>query len=98
MKRYENIKLEQSPEGKQYRTTTIYPEAPTSESDYYVITVGGDRYDILADQFYGDHTLWWIIASANSSERASLFVKPGIQLRIPGDVDSIVNAFRELNK
>lgn len=98
MKRYQDVNLQVSTEGKTYRTTVLYPETPTSELDYYVITTGGDRYDILADQFYGDHTLWWIIASANNSERASLFVKPGVQLRIPGDVDKIVNAFRELNK
>jgi nucleoid-associated protein YgaU len=25
----------------------------------------GDRFDILADHFYGDSTLWWLIADAN---------------------------------
>lgn len=98
MKRYQDIRTQTSAEGKTYRTTVTYPEAPLSELDYYVITTGGDRYDTLAQQFYNDHTLWWIIASANNSERASLFVKPGVQLRIPGDVDNILNAFRELNK
>jgi hypothetical protein len=98
MKRYENIKTLQSVEGKQYKTTTVYPDTPISENDYYIITTAGDRYDTLANQFYNDYTLWWVIAAANNSERASLFVKPGIQLRIPGDVEGIINAFRELNK
>jgi hypothetical protein len=98
MKRYENIKVVQSPEGKQYRTTTIYPETPISENDYYIITTAGDRYDNLADQFYSDHTLWWVIASANSSERASLIVEPGIQLRIPGNIDTIINNYNKINK
>jgi hypothetical protein len=98
MKRYENIKVVQSPEGKQYRTTTIYPETPISENDYYIITTAGDRYDNLADQFYSDHTLWWVIASANNSERASLIVEPGIQLRIPGNIDTIINNYNKINK
>jgi hypothetical protein len=98
MKRYDNIKVVQSPEGKQYRTTTIYPETPISENDYYIITTAGDRYDNLADQFYSDHTLWWVIASANNSERASLIVEPGIQLRIPGNIDTIINNYNKINK
>ena len=98
MKRYDNIKIVQSPEGKQYRTTTIYPETPISENDYYIITTAGDRYDNLADQFYSDHTLWWVIASANNSERASLIVEPGIQLRIPGNIDTIINNYNTINK
>jgi hypothetical protein len=98
MKRYENIKVLQSPEGKQYRTTTIYPETPISENDYYIITTAGDRYDTLADQFYSDHTLWWVIASANNSQRASLIVEPGIQIRIPGNIDTIINNYNKINK
>jgi hypothetical protein len=98
MKRYENIKVLQSPEGKQYTTTVTYPETPISENDYYIITTAGDRYDTLADQFYNDHTLWWIIASANNSERASLIVQPGIQLRIPGNLDTIINNYNKINK
>ena len=98
MKRYENIKVLQSAEGKQYTTTVAYPDAPISENDYYIITTAGDRYDTLADQFYKDHTLWWVIASANNSERASLIVEPGIQLRIPGNIDTIINDFNTINK
>lgn len=98
MKRYDNIKVIQSPEGKQYRTTTIYPETPISDNDYYIITTAGDRYDNLADQFYNDHTLWWVIASANNSERASLIVEPGIQIRIPGNIDTIINNYNKINK
>jgi hypothetical protein len=93
MKRYENIKTLQSVEGKQYKTTTVYPDTPISENDYYIITTVGDRYDTLANQFYNDYTLWWVIAAANNSERASLIVEPGIQLRIPGNIDTILNNF-----
>lgn len=98
MIRYQDIPVTQSKQGKSYRETVIYPAVPNSEADYYIITTGGDRYDTLAQQFYGDTTLWWIIAAANNSERGSLFVEPGIQLRVPGNVEDIINSFRELNK
>jgi hypothetical protein len=98
MKRYENIKILTSTEGKQYRTTTVYPDTPISENDYYVITTAGDRYDTLAEQFYNDHTLWWIIAAANNSQRASLMVESGIQLRIPTDIDTIISNYNRANR
>ena len=98
MKRYENIQVVQSSEGKQYRTTTTYPDTPISENDYYIITTAGDRYDTLANQFYNDYTLWWVIAAANNSERASLIVEAGIQLRIPGNIDTILNNFDIANR
>ena len=98
MKRYENIPILTSTEGKQYRTTTVYPDTPISENDYYVITTAGDRYDTLAEQFYNDHTLWWIIAAANNSQRASLMVESGIQLRIPTDIDTIISNYNRANR
>jgi hypothetical protein len=96
--RYRDIKQKTTSDGVTYIVNAIYPEIPLSEEDFYVISTGGDRYDILAQQFYGDHTLWWIIASANNSERASLVVEPGIQLRIPANKDSILELYRQVNK
>lgn len=98
MRRYQDVPVLQSKLGKQYRATVTYPNVPPSEEDYYVITTGGDRYDTLAQQFYNDYTLWWIIAAANNSQRASLFVQPGIQIRIPGNVEDIINSFRQINR
>ena len=66
--RYKNIREAITTDNVRYRVNAIYPEVPLSEDDYYVISTGGDRYDTLAQQFYNDHTLWWIIASANNSD------------------------------
>lgn len=96
--RYKDIKQRTTSDGVRYVVNAIYPEIPLSEEDFYVITTGGDRYDILAKQFYGDHTLWWIIASANNSEKASLAVKPGVQLRIPANKENILELYRQVNK
>jgi len=96
--RYRDTKRLKTSDGIEYITNSIYPDIPLSDQDYYVISTGGDRYDNLAQQFYSDHTLWWIIAMANNSERASLIVEPGIQLRIPADKDRILQLYRDINK
>ena len=96
--RYRDTKRSKTSDGIEYITNSIYPDIPLSDQDYYVISTGGDRYDNLAQQFYSDHTLWWIIAMANNSERASLIVEPGIQLRIPADKDRILQLYRDVNK
>jgi hypothetical protein len=96
--RYENIKQITTMDGITYRSNTIYPEAPLSENDFYVITSAGDRYDTLAQQFYNDYSLWWIIAAANNSQQASLNVEPGVQIRIPANPSQIVSQFNQVNK
>jgi hypothetical protein len=96
--RYRDIQHFKTTDGIEYITNPIYPDIPLSDRDYYVISTGGDRYDTLARQFYNDHTLWWIIAMANNSERASLIVEPGVQLRIPADKDRIVDLYTQVNK
>jgi len=98
MKRYDTVPLTKSPTGKQYRKTVLYPEIPPTSEDFYIITTAGDRYDKLAQQFYQDSSLWWIIASANNSERASLIVQPGVQIRIPADKVTAINNFINLNR
>ena len=98
MSRYDDIKRIKSLEGKRYIRNAIYPEIPVSSEDIYIKTTGGDRYDTLALQFYKNSSLWWVIASANNSERASLVVKPGVQLRIPGDVQAALELFDSVNE
>ena len=85
--------------GTVYYRNTKYPEIPLSENDIYVLTDFGDRLDLLANQFYSDVTLYWIIAAANPNEVSfgSLFVDEGTQLRIPINIGSIVDSYIELN-
>ena len=76
-----------------------YPNIPLSFNDNYFITTEGDRMDILAQQFYKDSTLWWIIAIANPSiNQGSYFIKAGTQIRIPTNPDPIINDFKALNR
>ena len=97
MARYTNIPTITSLNKKQIYQTVRYPEIPRSESDIYVYTTVGDRYDTLALQFYNDSSLWWIIAMSNNYEKASLAVKPGVQLRIPGDKSNALQLYSQIN-
>src|SRR6056300_1469376 len=96
--RYKNIQQNNTPLGRRYKMNAIYPEIPLSENDYNIVTTGADRYDTLASQFYGDSSLWWVIASANNSKKDGLIVEQGIQLRIPADGPGVFDAFEKLNK
>ena len=82
-----------------YYKNTLYPKIPPNPNDIYVITEWGDRLDLLANQFYGDVTLYWIIAAGNPNivGFSSLFLKEGIQLRIPVDINEIISSFNRLN-
>lgn len=79
--------------------TTKYPEIPYSVSDIYAITTTGDRLDLLAQQFYGDSTLYWIISVANPNliNQGSLFIEEGTEIRIPVNTSQIINSFNLLN-
>ena len=98
MSRYSNIPVIKNLEGRQLYQTVRYPEVPRSEDDLYVYTTIGDRFDTLAQQYYGDSSLWWVITIANNSfNQGSYFVTPGVQLRIPSQIGSIVASYNELN-
>jgi len=95
--RYKNIGQLFTEQNRGYIRNPIYPTLPLHEDDIYIITTSGDRYDTLALQFYSDSSLWWVIASANNFEKASLAVQPGVQLRIPGNKTEAVKLYNEVN-
>ena len=84
MSRYSSTRIK-TEKNKVYYKTTEFENIPKSESDIYVITQYGDRLDLLANQFYGDVTLWWYIARANDLN--TMIVPENIQLRIPGTTE-----------
>ena len=99
MDRYENSTILTTQGGRPYFKSKFYPNIPLSEKDYYVITTVGDRLDSIAYSYYRDATLWWIIAAANNNAtKGALFPQPGTQLRIPTDINSILNSYKQFNK
>ena len=75
-----------------------YPDIPLNFQDQYFITTEGDRFDILAQQFYNDSSLWWIISIANPQlSQDSLYIPPGTQIRVPFNPSDIITNYRALN-
>ena len=98
MGRYTDIQTKRTPKGKEYLKTVRYPEIPLSFSDIYVYTDEGDRFDILAQNYYGDSTLWWIISAGNPQlNQMSMFPPLGVQIRIPMNVGAVISQFNKFN-
>ena len=97
MNRYQTIPTLKINNKPVYRTVK-YPEIPLNEDDIYVTTVQGDRFDILANQFYQDQSLWWVISIANNFlPQNSLLIPEGIQIRIPNNISLIIDSYNKLN-
>ena len=47
---------------------------------------------MLAQRYYGDSNLWWIIAKANNMSKGQIGVDPEKKLRIPQEIDSILDS------
>ncbi|MDC6465009.1 tail protein X [bacterium] len=98
MNRYQESNILKTNDGIRYQGITKYPDVPLSFDDIYVYTTQGDRFDILAQQYYKDSSLWWIISSANGTlKQDSYFIPEGIQIRIPQNISSIITKFTQLN-
>ena len=106
MNRYQDIPITKI-DKKQVYQTSRYPEVPLSNDDVYVYTTQGDRFDVLANQYYKDQSLWWIISIANTAiagtslpsdlPQNSLVIPEGIQIRIPANYANIINSFKLIN-
>jgi hypothetical protein len=76
MRRYSQIPVKKSPEGKQ-----MY------------------RFDTLAQQYYNDSSLWWIISIANDNLNQNSLTPPvGSQVRIPSNPSPILAEFESINE
>ena len=94
MNRYNRTKITKIFKGHRYYVNIKYPQIPLDNTDLYVITSRGDRFDTLANKFYGDESLWWVISSSNQSlPQNSIFIPQGTQIRIPRNDSLIVKKF-----
>ena len=97
MKRYSTTRKKMDKSGIRVFGTTYYPELPIENSDQFIYTKEGDRLDLLADKYYGDVSLWWVIAKANSI-KGKIALDTAKLIRIPGDITGIIEKFRKLNR
>ena len=94
--RYDKSKLFKDENGTQYLNRIEYPVIPIRDSDIFIRGVFGQTFMNLANQYYGDKDLWWIIARANN-QAESIYMIPGKEYRIPQDTGLIFQEFNELN-
>jgi hypothetical protein len=91
--RYKNNLTKKTTDGKIVYKSKIYPNIPLDDTDIYIATETGDRFDTLAYQFYKDSSLWWIIAAANKTHNAQIGFADGTILRIPQRYLEIIKNF-----
>lgn len=85
-------------EDKKMRGTTIFIAPPESLQDIYIESVAGDRMDILSMIYYKSKDYWYIIAAANPNiKRDSLFIEPGLQVRIPLPLNNVLRFLEQQN-
>ena len=97
MNRYSYTKVKKYKNGVRSLKITRYPEILIRDTDTFHFARDFERFDWLAHKYYNDSTLWWIIAKANGYSHESR-PKVGDKIRIPRDINSILQEFHRLNK
>ena len=97
MNRYQGVPILKTSSGVRYYKSVKYPDITLSEDDIYIIASFGDRCDLIANDYYQDQKLYWIIQVANDIPRDSIYLPEGAQIRIPQDIAGIIQAFNTLN-
>ena len=95
--RYSNTKVKRDKSGFRVYNTTYYPDIPISDTDQFIYPRFGERLEVLAHKFYGDVTLWWVIAKANGLN-GKMNVPQNTEIRIPGNVSKVLEDFNTINK
>ena len=87
-----NLKVVKDNDGKRYYRPTVVRGIPLKDTDRFIYPVDGDRFDTLAQRFYGDSNLWWIIAKANNINNGSIGLEPEKRIRIPTEIQLILDS------
>lgn len=95
--RYQFTPTDKRFDGKNVYKTTYYPNIPESIDDFYITVSEADYLDSLAKKYYGDESLWWIIALANNLPGYKLSIDSSKQIRIPSNINYILNQLKNLN-
>ena len=99
MSRYSNTRTKRKPNGDRVYSYTLYPKIPIKNSDVFITPTYGDRLDTLANEYYGDSSLWWIIAQANGIKGFTALYSKNYEgeLRVPTQIQDIINKFESMN-
>ena len=90
--RYRNAQIKKDKDGKRYYAPTKIANIPIKDSDIFVYPIYGDRFDTLAQKYYGDSNLWGIIAKANELNKGKIGLDPEKKIRIPTQIGDILSS------
>lgn len=98
MNRYSATNTIKNNQGIRRNSTIILPNSISNPlTDIFIKTTSVERLDKLAQQFYNDASMWWIIAATNNIGKGTLLVPIDTELRIPA-AESVMNMLINLNQ
>ena len=95
--RYNTSKILRDENGTRYLNRVEYPSIPIRDNDVFIRGVFGETFMNIANRFYQDKDLWWIIARANNQGN-SIYTVPGKEYRIPQNITLILQELEQLNR
>ncbi len=98
MQRYKDTQIGIDKDNNRVYKPTFYPKIEILDSDIFIISKDKDRLDLLANKYYSDPSLWWVIAKANDITLGKFSLNAGLELRIPMNIPKIVSDLEQLNK
>ena len=98
MGRYDDIPLRMNRKGQRTLVSTVYPKISLSDQDKFTFPIDGERLDNVAFRYYGDASLWWVIAEANNLGKGRTILNPNFQIRIPGNITKILADYNDINE
>ena len=69
---------------------TIYPNIPMKDSDIFIAPIVGEKLENIANKYYGDGSLWWIIAKANNINDSTVISNKIKRIRIPIEIQQVL--------
>ena len=99
MSRYNDTRIKRNKDLNRVYSYTMYPKIPLKNSDIFIKPSYGTRLELLANEYYKDPTLWWIIAQANGIKGFTSLYPNNFkgQLRIPTEIQDILTEFNSIN-
>ena len=96
MKRYDIGTILKNKQGIRKLRSILISAFPDS-TDTVIQTSTPERLDKIANDFYGDPKLWWIIATVNKLGKGTLIVPRNTIIRIPNK-DRVLDQIENINK
>ena len=95
--RYKGNIVKKDKNNIRYYKPRIVPNIPIKDTDIFAYPIYGDRYDTMAQRYYDDSNLWWIIVKANDISDGKIAPDPLKKLRIPTEIDDILQSINQTN-